>query len=46
MAALEAMFDADIASGHDWIGVGAWRDAGGIGFCFPISIVAWIPAAA
>jgi ubiquinone/menaquinone biosynthesis C-methylase UbiE len=46
MEALEAMFDADIASGHDWIGVGAWRDAGGIGFSFPISIVAWIPAAA
>lgn len=45
MAALEAMFDDDIASGHDWIGVGAWRDADGIGFRFPISIVVWTPAA-
>lgn len=41
MAALESLFDADIAEGRDRIGVGAWRDADGIGFHFPISIVAW-----
>ena len=41
MAALEAMFDADIASGGDHIGVGARRDADGIHFTFPVSIVAW-----
>lgn len=46
MAELEAMFDADIASGHDRIGVRAWRDAEGVAFSFPISIVAWSPAAA
>jgi hypothetical protein len=46
MVALEEMFDADIASGHDWIGVGAWRDADGIAFSFPITIIAWSPAAA
>jgi ubiquinone/menaquinone biosynthesis C-methylase UbiE len=41
MAELNAMFDADIASGKDWIGVGAWRADDGIRFHFPISIVAW-----
>jgi ubiquinone/menaquinone biosynthesis C-methylase UbiE len=41
MAPLEAMFDADIVSGQDRIGVGAWRDSAGIGFHFPVSIVAW-----
>lgn len=41
MAALDAMFDADIASGEDHIGVGAWRAADGIRFFFPVSILAW-----
>ncbi len=41
MAELNAMFDADIASGKDWIGVGAWRADDGIRFHFPISIIAW-----
>ncbi len=41
MAALDALFDADIESGQDRIGVGAWRAADGIRFHFPISIVAW-----
>ncbi|SNS44077.1 Methyltransferase domain-containing protein [Sphingomonas laterariae] len=41
MAALDAMFDADIASGEDRIGVGAWRAADGIRFYFPLSILAW-----
>lgn len=41
MAALEAMFDADIASGEDRIGVQARRADDGIRFHFPISIVAW-----
>jgi len=41
MAALEAMFDADIASGEDRIGVGAWRAEDGIRFTFPVSIIAW-----
>ena len=41
MPALTAMFDADIASGEDRIGVGAWRAEDGIRFNFPISIVAW-----
>lgn len=41
MAALDEMFDADIASGKDWIGVQAWRADDGIRFHFPISIVAW-----
>jgi SAM-dependent methyltransferase len=41
MGALEAMFDADITSGEDRIGVGAWRAEDGIRFLFPISIVAW-----
>lgn len=41
MPALEAMFDEEIASGADGIGVGAWRAADGIRFHFPVSIVAW-----
>ncbi|KQX18104.1 MULTISPECIES: class I SAM-dependent methyltransferase [unclassified Sphingomonas] len=41
MAALDAMFDADIAEGKDRIGVQARRTADGIRFHFPISIVAW-----
>ena len=41
MPALTALFEADIASGEDRIGVGAWRDADGIHFHFPVSIVAW-----
>ena len=41
MPALTAMFEADIASGADRIGVGAWRDQDGIHFHFPVSIVAW-----
>lgn len=41
MPALTAMFDADIASGKDRIGVAAWHSPTGIRFHFPISIVAW-----
>jgi ubiquinone/menaquinone biosynthesis C-methylase UbiE len=41
MQALLQMFEADIASGEDRIGVGACRDGKDIRFCFPISIVAW-----
>jgi ubiquinone/menaquinone biosynthesis C-methylase UbiE len=41
MAALTRMFEADIASGADRIGVGAWQAADGIRFYFPVSIVAW-----
>lgn len=41
MPALTAMFDADIASGEDRIGVAAWHSPSGIRFHFPISIVAW-----
>jgi ubiquinone/menaquinone biosynthesis C-methylase UbiE len=41
MPALIAMFDADIASGADKIGVGAWRALDGIRFHFPVSIIAW-----
>jgi SAM-dependent methyltransferase len=41
MPALEAMFDADIASGGDGIGVQAWRAEEGVKFYFPVSIVAW-----
>jgi len=41
MQALLRMFEADIASGEDRIGVGACRDGDDIRFCFPISIVAW-----
>ncbi|HEX4504582.1 MAG TPA: methyltransferase domain-containing protein [Alphaproteobacteria bacterium] len=41
MPALIAMFDADIDSGEDRIGVGASRASDGIRFHFPVSIVAW-----
>lgn len=41
MAALTAMFEADIAGGQDRIGVGARRGPAGILFHFPVSIVAW-----
>lgn len=41
MPALTALFDADIAGGKDTIGVGAWRAADGVRFCFPIAIIAW-----
>lgn len=41
MPALAAMFDADIASRQDRIGVSARRTATGIQFHFPVSIVAW-----
>jgi len=41
MPALLQMFEADIDSGEDRIGVGACRDGYDIRFCFPISIVAW-----
>ena len=40
-AALTALFDADIESGEDRIGVEARRDKDGIVFRFPISILAW-----
>lgn len=41
LPALNRMLEADIDSGADHIGVGAWRAADGIHFYFPISIVAW-----
>ena len=41
MPALLQMFEAEIDSGEDRIGVGACRDGYDIRFCFPISIVAW-----
>lgn len=41
MVALDAMFDADIESGEDRIGVQAWRAPDGIRFLFPVSIIAW-----
>jgi ubiquinone/menaquinone biosynthesis C-methylase UbiE len=41
LPALVAMFDADIGSGQDRIGVGARRTHAGIQFHFPVSIVAW-----
>jgi len=41
MAALTALFEADIAGKEDRIGVEARRDADGIVFRFPISILAW-----
>lgn len=40
-SALEAMFAKDIAEGQDRLGMGAWEDADGIHFYFPVSIVAW-----
>ncbi|AQS85558.1 MAG: class I SAM-dependent methyltransferase [Acetobacter aceti] len=39
--ALKAIFEEDIASGQDRLGMGAWEDADGIRFYFPVSIVAW-----
>ncbi|OUJ00928.1 SAM-dependent methyltransferase [Acetobacter orientalis] len=39
--ALKAMFAEDIAGGQDRLGIGAWEDAEGIHFYFPVSIVAW-----
>lgn len=41
MPVLSAMLGADIASGEDRIGVGAWRAEDGLRFHFPIAIVAW-----
>jgi len=41
MAALTALFETDIAGGQDRIGVEPRRDADGIVFSFPISILAW-----
>ena len=41
LAALEAMFDEDIASREDRIGVQAWRVEDGVRFYFPVSIVGW-----
>jgi ubiquinone/menaquinone biosynthesis C-methylase UbiE len=41
MTALTAMFEEDIDSGRNRIGVDARRQADGIYFTFPISIVAW-----
>lgn len=41
MPALTAMFEEDIASGEDRIGVQAWRARDGIRFFFPGSLVAW-----
>ena len=41
MRELTALFDADIASGTDRIGVRARHADGGIRFSFPISIFAW-----
>lgn len=35
------MFAEDIAGGQDRLGMGAWEDAEGIHFYFPVSIVAW-----
>ena len=42
MPALARMLDADIDSGKDQAGVGAWRATDGIRIYFPISIVAWV----
>jgi len=41
MAALTAMFEADIAGGEDRLGVAARKADDDIHFLFPISIVAW-----
>ncbi len=41
MPALMALFEADIASGQDRLGVGAWRGPTGVRFHFPVSIMAW-----
>lgn len=39
--AVRTLFAADIASGQDRLGMGAWDAVDGIHFYFPISIVAW-----
>lgn len=41
MPALISLFAADIMSGIDGIGVGAWHAPDGIRFLFPVSIIAW-----
>lgn len=41
MAALTVLFEADIASGQDRLGVAASRADDGIHFLFPITILAW-----
>jgi ubiquinone/menaquinone biosynthesis C-methylase UbiE len=41
MTELTALFEADIASGEDRLGVAARRADDGIHFLFPISIIAW-----
>jgi ubiquinone/menaquinone biosynthesis C-methylase UbiE len=41
MAALTAMFEDDIRSGENRIGVNARREADGIHFQFPVTILAW-----
>lgn len=41
MAALTALFDADIASGENRVGVDARRDGEEIYFRFPVTILAW-----
>ncbi|WP_246387332.1 class I SAM-dependent methyltransferase [Gluconacetobacter sacchari] len=41
MPALTALFEADIASGQDRLGVGAGHGPTGIRFHFPVSIIAW-----
>jgi SAM-dependent methyltransferase len=41
MAALTALFDADIANGENRIGVDARRDGEEIYFRFPVTILAW-----
>ena len=41
MPVLDALFDADIASGQDSIGVAPRRTKEGTRLFFPISIVAW-----
>jgi SAM-dependent methyltransferase len=42
MPALTRLLEADIDSGQDALGIGAWRAADGIRFRFPVSIVAWL----
>lgn len=37
----DGLVEADIESGRDRIGIGAWRSPTGIGFNFPVSIMAW-----
>jgi ubiquinone/menaquinone biosynthesis C-methylase UbiE len=40
-AELTALFEADIDSGADAMGVRPWRAADGVRFLFPITILAW-----